>query len=93
MNTQNPHDKLKHRVEQQAQRIHKAESERSSLLAQTVFIGTLGLLFVVPMVAGAFIGAWIDHQSSGYSASWTLNLVVLGTLLGGINVCLFIRRH
>ncbi|WP_426416499.1 AtpZ/AtpI family protein [Aestuariirhabdus sp. LZHN29] len=93
MNTTNSHEKLKRSIEQQAQRIRKADSEQSSLLAQTVFIGTLGLLFVVPMVAGAFLGNWIDHQMSGYSASWTLNFVVLGTLLGGVNVCVFVRRH
>ncbi len=89
----NPHDQLKRQVERQAKQMRKAESERTSLLAQTVFIGTLGLLFVVPMVAGAFLGSWIDDQSADYSANWTLNLIILGALFGGLNVYLFIQRH
>lgn len=86
-------DHLKKQVERQAERMHKAETERSSLLAQTVFIGTLGLLMVLPMVAGAFLGAWIDAQSIDYSASWTLDLIVLGALCGAVSVYLFIKRH
>jgi ATP synthase protein I len=88
-----PHERLKKQVERQAERMRKAQKEQASLLAQTVFIGTLGLLFVVPMVAGAFLGSWIDQLSDNYSADWTLNLIILGTLLGAINVALFIRRH
>ncbi|MEH6626887.1 MAG: AtpZ/AtpI family protein [Motiliproteus sp.] len=89
----NPNEELKKHLQRQAERMHKAKTERSSLLAQSVFIGTLGLLLVVPIVAGAFLGAWIDEQSTGYSASWTLELIILGVIFGSINVCLFIRRH
>jgi ATP synthase protein I len=89
----NPNDELQKQLQRQAARMHKADSERTSLLAQTVFIGTLGLLLVVPMVGGAFLGAWIDAQSSDYSASWTLDLIVLGALCGAVSVYLFIKRH
>lgn len=89
----NPNEELKQQLQRQAERMHKADSERSSLLEQSVFIGTLGLLFVLPMVAGAFLGAWIDEQRGDYSTSWTLELIILGVIFGSINVFLFIRRH
>ena len=89
----NDHERLKQQLERQAARMRKADSERSSLLTQTVFIGTLGLLFVVPMVAGAFLGSWIDELRNSYSTNWTFNLIILGALFGGINVYLFIQRH
>ncbi|PLY06727.1 MAG: F0F1 ATP synthase subunit, partial [Desulfuromonas sp.] len=41
-------DKLRQQVERQAQRMKQAERNRSSLLGQTVYIGTLGLLLVLP---------------------------------------------
>ena len=45
----------------------QAEKERPTLLAQTVFLGTLALLFVLPVVGGAYLGHWIDGLQAGYS--------------------------
>jgi len=84
--------RLHDRLEKLARRRRKAESERSSLLAQTVYLGTLGLLFVVPVIAGAYLGAWIDGQVSGYSIRWTVSLILLGVFIGAVNVYLFIRE-
>lgn len=83
---------LKEKIERQARRMKKAELEHPTLIAQTVYIGTLGLLFVLPIIAGAYIGHWIDNQISGYSVEWTTSLIIVGVLIGGINVYLFIRE-
>ena len=32
--------------------------------------GTVGLLFTVPILIGAYCGRWIDAQLSGYSVRW-----------------------
>jgi len=86
-------ERLRADIEKQAKRMAQAERERPTLLAQTVFLGTLALLFVVPVVAGAYLGNWIDQQMSGYSEHWTVSLLIAGLLVGGWSVYLYIRKH
>jgi len=95
---QNPSDmeptdqKLKQRVERQAQRMKRAEHDRPTLIGQTVYLGTLGLVFVLPLVVGAYLGHWLDNQSAGYSMRWTLSLIFLGVVVGAVNVYLLIKE-
>jgi len=86
-------ERLRQRLELQARRLRKAESERNTLLAQTVFIGTLGLLFVLPLIGGAYLGRWLDSLMPGYSIRWTISLILLGVFVGAVNVYLFIRER
>ena len=79
-------------MERQAKRMQKAEQERPTLIGQTVFLGTLGLLFVLPVVGGAYLGIWLDGLASGYSTRWTISLILLGVFIGGLNVYLFVRE-
>lgn len=85
-------DKLRQQVERQAQRMKKAERERSTLIGQTIYMGTLGLLMVLPVIGGAFLGQWLDSLVSGYSIRWTTSLILLGVFIGAVNVYLFIRE-
>ena len=64
----NNHTELKDKVEYQIKRIKKAERERPNLISQTIYIGTLGLVMVLPVVAGVYLGRWIDSLLEGYSA-------------------------
>lgn len=84
---------LKKQIEQQAKRIKKAEQEKSTLLAQTVYTGVLGLLLVLPIVAGAYIGNWLDSLMDYYSIRWTMGMIMLGVIIGAINVYLFIMER
>jgi ATP synthase protein I len=70
----------------------RAEHERPTLLGQTVYLGTLGLLFVLPVIGGAYLGQWLDSLLAGYSVRWTLSLILLGVFMGALNVYLFIRE-
>lgn len=88
----NADDRLRRRVEQQARRMKQAERDRATLLSQTVYVGTLGLVFVIPVVAGAYLGRWLDSLASGYSMRWTLSLLFLGIVVGAVNVYLLIRE-
>ena len=72
--------------------MQKAERERPTLLSQTIYIGTLGLLFVVPVVGGAYLGRWLDDMLSGYSIHWTISMILLGVFVGAMNVYLFMRE-
>lgn len=85
-------DDLKKQVERQARRMQKAERERPTLIGQTVYIGTLGLLFVLPVVGGAYLGHWLDSLAAGYSIRWTMSLILLGVMIGILNVYFFIRE-
>jgi ATP synthase protein I len=87
-----PGEELRKAVERQAKRMRKAEHERPTLLGQTVFLGTLGLLFVLLVVGGAYLGIWLDSLVSGYSTRWTMSLILLGILIGGLNVYFFVRE-
>ena len=84
-------DELKRQIERQARRMKQAEHDRPTLLAQTVYIGTLGLVFVLPVVGGAYLGRWLDSLASGYSIRWTVSLILLGVMVGMINAYLLIR--
>jgi ATP synthase protein I len=86
-------EKLKTSVQRQAGRIRKAERARSTLLANTIYLGTLGLILVLPIVAGAYLGSWLDSRLPGYSFSWTVTLIVLGVFVGAIDVYLFVRER
>ena len=84
--------KLRDAVDRRSDRLQRAERERHQWLAQTVFIGTLGLVFVLPVVGGAYLGAWLDGRLEGYSMSWTLSLIIVGVVVGAVNVYLLIRE-
>jgi ATP synthase protein I len=86
-------DDLQKEVERQVRRMKKAEQERPTLIAQTVYIGTLGLLIVLPVVGGAYLGHWLDSLVEGYSIRWTVSLILVGVFIGAMNVYLFIRER
>lgn len=86
-------ERLRESIERKARRMTQADEERPTLLAQTVFLGTLALLFVLPVVGGAYLGQWIDNQQAGYSYRWTVSLLVTGLMVGAWNVYLYIKRH
>jgi len=90
--TTNAEQKLKERIGVQTRRMKQAEQDRPTLLAQTAFLGTLGLLFVVPVVIGAYIGQWLDSIVEGYSIRWTMSLIVLGVVIGAMNAYLFVKE-
>ena len=86
-------EQLRKSVEKQVKRMQRAEKERPTLLAQSVFMGTLTLLFVLPVIGGAYLGNWLDNMTQGYSMRWTMGLIFVGLAIGVVNVYLYIREH
>jgi len=84
---------LRKSVEKQIKRMKKAEEEHPTLLAQSIFMGTLSLLFVLPIIAGTYLGNWLDDQAEEYSVRWTIGLLFLGLVIGVLNVYLYLREH
>jgi ATP synthase protein I len=84
--------RLEEQVEKQARRIKQAEKDKRTLLRQTIYLGTLGLMFVLPVVGGAYLGQWLDSLTAAYEVHWTVSLIVLGVVVGAVNVYLFLRE-
>ena len=80
-------------VDRRARRIERAERDQPTVLGQTVYLGVLGLLFVLPVIGGAYLGRWLDGLIAGYSLRWTLSLLIVGVALGAANVYFFVRRR
>jgi ATP synthase protein I len=87
-----PGDELRKQVERQARRMRQAEEDRPTLIGQTVYLGTLGLLFVLPVLGGAYLGSWLDGMADDYSSRWTVSLILVGVFVGALNVYLFLRE-
>lgn len=88
----NEQRRLEERVGRQAERMKRAEKDRRGLLGQTIYLGTLGVAFVLPVVAGAYVGSWLDSRLEGYAVHWTLSMIFLGIVIGAVNVYWFIRE-
>ena len=85
-------EQLRAQVERQIERMERADKERPTLLAQSAYIGILGLILVLPVVGGAYLGRWLDGLVEGYSIRWTLSLMFVGVAIGAVNVYFFIRE-
>ena len=86
-------DDLEKAAQRDAQRMKDAQNNQGTLIAQTAYLGSLALLFIVPVVGGAYLGRWVDSLFSGYSVRWTVSFIVLGVALGMMNVYLFIKER
>ncbi|HAT7049468.1 MULTISPECIES: AtpZ/AtpI family protein [Legionella] len=83
---------LKQQVALNVKKMDKAKKAKSTLLAQTAYLGTLGFVFILPIIAGAYLGVWLDERLKGYSISWTINLILVGVIIGAVNVYLLIKE-
>lgn len=84
---------LRQAVEHDARRLAQAERERRSVMGYTVVLGTVAVLFIVPVVAGAYMGRWLDEHSQGFSVRWTVSLILIGIATGAYNVYRYIKDH
>lgn len=80
-------------VETDADRMRRAARERPGLVRQTLYLGTLGLVFVLPLVAATYAGHWIDLRLPGYSVRGTLSGIFVGLAFGAFNVYLLLRER
>lgn len=83
---------LENRIERKVGRLRRAERERRSVIGETMYLGTLGVLFVLPVIVGAYLGQWLDERLQGYAVHWTTSLIVVGVIVGAFNVYLFVRE-
>ncbi len=84
-------NRLRDQIERKVRRMKRAKKDQPNIFAQTIYIGTIGLVFVLPVVGGAYLGHWLDSRAEGYSIQWTLSLMFLGIVVGTFNVYWLIR--
>lgn len=85
--------KLINSLKKDLSRKEKAEKERRTVLAQTVYLGTIGIMLSVPIVIGAYLGRWLDEKLHGFSFSWTISLILIGVFVGALNVYFLLREN
>lgn len=85
-------NRLRRTVENQRDRTLRAQAGGTTFLARTVYLGSIGIMMALPIVAGAYLGRWLDERHTGFSFSWTVSLIVIGVFVGAANVVVFIRQ-
>jgi ATP synthase protein I len=85
-------ERLARDTERDIQRLEKHDRHPARfILGIMLYGGTLGLLFILPVIAGAYLGRWLDTLSAGYSVRWTISLILLGLAVGAYNVMRLLR--
>ena len=75
-------NQLDREVRRQRERREQAKQEGERSIAQNLaWIGTLGWLVVVPMVAGMFFGRWLD-RTLGTGVTFASALCIGGLIAG-----------
>ena len=84
-------DKLTEDTTQDIRRLEKQEKAPATWIGIAFYGGTVGLLFVVPIIGGAYLGRWLDSLFTGYSVRWTVSCILLGIALGAYNALRFLK--
>lgn len=93
MKSKRANHELKKSVQADVEKIKKAKKDRPTLLAQTIYLGTLGIIFILPVIAGAYLGVWLDNKMKNFfSISWTISLIIVGVFIGAINIYFFMKE-
>lgn len=77
---------------EEKRRLHGRRDNRPELLRGLGMFGLVGWAVAVPLMAGAFLGLWIDLTHPG-TRSWTLMLLVLGLVIGCMNAAYWVGRE
>lgn len=89
----NQRDDFRESVQRDSEQARKGEREKAGLFGMLLYGGTLGLLLVIPMVVGAYLGSWLDSLHEDFGTRWTVSLIILGVVAGVWNVVWYIREH
>ena len=79
------------KVEKSAEELSKAREEKSRFWHYAEILGVGGWLFVIPVVAGAYLGRYIEERTKG-DISWTITFIIIGIAVGVYNVWYFLIR-
>lgn len=69
----------------------REEKERPVWFGLGMF-GLVGWAVAIPTLLGIALGLWIDERWPG-TISWTLNLLIIGALIGCLNAWYWVSRE
>lgn len=78
-------------IDKSAKELLKSRREKTSLWHYAYVIGVGGWLFVIPIVAGAYLGRYLDKKTEG-GISWTITFIIIGIAIGIYNIWYFYVR-
>ncbi len=84
-------DEFRKSVERDKERQKKGEQQPAGFFGMLLYGGTLGLLLVLPIVGGAYLGHWLDSLNETFGTRWTVSFIVLGVAAGVWNVFWYLR--
>lgn len=87
-----PRDDLGATAGEKARRKRRARGERDQVWSWLGMFGLVGWTVAIPTVAGVFLGRWLDGRIDG-RVSWTITLLLVGVVLGGLNAWYWIRQQ
>jgi ATP synthase protein I len=79
------------KVEKSAEELMKSRHEKSRFWHYAQMLGVGGWLFVIPVVAGAYLGRYVDEKTRG-DISWTITFIIIGIAIGAYNIWYFLLR-
>ena len=79
------------KVEKSAEELTRARKEKSRFWHYAQMLGVGGWLFVIPVVAGAYLGRYLDRKLGG-EISWTITFMIIGIAVGIYNIWYFLLR-
>ncbi len=92
-NQNGPVPDLNRHIESKAARKLKAQKKRNRSVWQGVkMFGLVGWSVVVPSLAGAALGIWLDKHYPG-DHSWTLTFLLTGILAGCLNAWYWVQKE
>jgi ATP synthase protein I len=85
-------DDFRGKIAQVADELKRARKEKSGFLHYASLIGMGGWLLALPIVAGAYIGNYLDRKTD-MGVSWSLTLIIIGVAAGVFNIWYFLYKE
>ena len=85
----NEKKKFSSQIGNSARSLLNAREEKGGFWHYASVFGIGGWLFAIPVVAGAYLGRYLDGKIAG-GRSWTLTFIILGAAAGVFNLWRFL---
>lgn len=82
-------DGFREEIESSVKKYKTSKKKRKEFWTYISRITVVGWLFVIPVVAGAYLGRYLDRRY-GSNVSWTITLIIIGVAVGIYNAWRFI---
>lgn len=83
--------KFRKRIEDSVRSYKISKSQRREFWRHVSRVTVAGWLFVIPVVAGAYLGRYLDKKFIT-DISWTITFIIIGITVGIYNVWHFIHE-